>query len=66
MLRYVYLYICHKLKCIQYNTYYSYYYDIKNDLIKIKNITFLYYILSLLCLKNNSNILNYFSLKKKI
>ena len=59
-----YLYICNKLKIISYNNYYIYSYDEVQDVVDIKNITNLYYMLMILFLTNNKRVLNYFQIKK--
>ena len=59
-----YLYICSNFNNRIYNIYYLYKYDTSKDIIKIKNITILYYILYFLRLNNNNRILKYLSIKR--
>lgn len=59
-----YLYICNKLQFISYNKYYVYSYDVNKDDIQIRNITIIYYMLTMLFMTNNIKVLNYFLIKK--
>lgn len=60
----IYLYICTKLNKKIYNTYYLYNYNINNDLIKIYNITALYYLLWIVGLNKNINVLKFLSINR--